>query len=174
MGNNLNVLLNGKVIAALARKHNFCFYGENHLPDEDEIDKTLSDTRQNIVSTLVGYATWLSTQEEPLTESIDDIVSSVKDLLETFEDEVIVAGRNWVLQDLQDQITNDIEVIDEYELERRRNAKAKHFEELHKKFAKVDWDAVEDQTGNVDLSYDEDDEPKCGSIKIGDKVTKGW
>jgi len=48
MGNNLNVLLNDKVIAALARKHNFCFYGDSHLPDEDEIEKTLSDTRQHL------------------------------------------------------------------------------------------------------------------------------
>ena len=167
MGNNLNVLLNDKVIAALARKHNFCFYGENHLPDEDEIDKTLSDTRQHITSTLVGYATWLATQENPLTENIDDIVSSVKDLIELFEYEVMVAGRNWVLQDLQDQYQFDdegfcgdrpnfIEVLDDYELHKRREDKKKYFENLREKIDKVNWDAVEDQTGEVDLDFEKD------------------
>jgi len=177
MGNNLNVLLNDKVIAALARKHNFCFYGENHLPDEDEIDKTLSDTRQHITSTLVGYATWLATQENPLTENIDDIVSSVKDLIELFEYEVMVAGRNWVLQDLQDQYQFDdegfcgdrpnfIEVLDDYELYKRQQDKKKHFEDLRKRIltykaitkAEEDgvYDAVEHQTGEVDLDFEKD------------------
>ena len=177
MGNNLNVLLNDKVIAALARKHNFCFYGENHLPDEDEIDKTLSDTRQHITSTLVGYATWLATQENPLTENIDDIVSSVKDLIELFEYEVMVAGRNWVLQDLQDQYQFDdegfcgdrpnfIEVLDDYELYKRQQDKKKHFKDLRKRIltykaitkAEEDgvYDAVEHQTGEVDLDFEKD------------------
>ena len=149
MGNNLNVLINGKVVAALARKHNFCFYGEHCLPTEEEIEKTLSDTRQHITSTLVGYATWLATQEKPCTEQIDDIVSSVKDLIEVFEHEVMVAGRNWVLRDLQDQVDVDegfcgdrpnfIEVIDDEELYKRQEQdkkdselKAKYFEDLRK------------------------------------------
>lgn len=174
MGNNLSVLLNGKVIAALARKHNFCFYGENHLPDEDEIDKTLSDTRQHITSTLVGYATWLATQENPLTESIDDIVTSIKDLIELFEYEVMVAGRNWVLQDLQDQVDVDegfcgdrpnfIEVIDDNELYKRQQEQEKkesYYSKLRKQLlinkaiadAEKDgvYDAIEHQTSEVDL-----------------------
>jgi len=186
MGNNLSVLINGKVVAALARKHNFCFYGENHLPDEDEIDKTLSDTRQHITSTLVGYATWLATQKNPLTENIDDIVSSVKDLIEVFEHEVMVAGRNWVLRDLQDQVDVDegfcgdrpnfIEVIDDNELYRRQEIdkkydedKLRYFENLRNNLEKntlqeaIDaqhplefWDE-EALKDELDLLLDEDD-----------------
>jgi len=186
MGNNLNVLLNGKVIAALARKHNFCFYGDSTLPDEEEIYKTLSDTRQHIVSTLVGYATYLATQEvdKPITEHIDDISTSIKDLLDNFEYEAMVAGRNWVLQDLQDQYQfedegfcgerpNFIEVIDDSELYRRQEQKKKddlakktYFEKLRKQLlinkaiadAEKDgtYDAVEDQTGEVDLDFEKD------------------
>ena len=193
MGNNLVVLYKEKVIAELARKHNFTFYGDNHLPTEDEIIDTLNNTRKHVIATVVAYSTWLASQEKgsSIAEKIDDIVRSVKEMLNLFEDEVVVAARNWVLQDLQDQITDDIEVIDEYELERRRTAKAKYYEDLHLKIEKVNWDAVEDQTGEVDLSYDEDDddfdedtlvgpkweepeEGKCGSIKIGEKLTKGW
>jgi hypothetical protein len=168
MGNNLSVLLNGKVIAALARKHNFCFYGDNCLPTEDEIEKKLNNSRQHIISTLVGYATWLATQENPLTENIDDIVSSVKDLIELFEYDVMVAGRNWALQDLQYQLEEDIEVVDDNELYRRQEqdkkddlAKKSYFNKLRKQLLidkaiadaenKGVYDAVEHQTGEVDL-----------------------
>ena len=168
MGNNLSVLLNGKVIAALARKHNFCFYGDNCLPTEDEIEKKLNNSRQHIISTLVGYATWLAAQKNPLTENIDDIVSSVKDLIEMFEYDVMVAGRNWALQDLQYQLEEDIEVVDDNELYRRQEqdkkddlAKKSYFNKLRKQLLidkaiadaenKGVYDAVEHQTGEVDL-----------------------
>jgi len=168
MGNNLSVLLNGKVIAALARKHNFCFYGDNCLPTEDEIEKKLNNSRQHIISTLVGYATWLAAQKNPLTENIDDIVSSVKDLIELFEYDVMVAGRNWALQDLQYQLEEDIEVVDDNELYRRQEqdkkddlAKKSYFNKLRKQLLidkaiadaenKGVYDAVEHQTGEVDL-----------------------
>jgi len=152
MGNNLNVLYKGKLIGALARKHNFTFYGSDCLPTKDEIDKELSDSRKHIESTLVGYTAWLAAQDEDanLTEHIDDIVTSIKDLLDSFEYDISVAARNWVLEDLADQydddgcISDDIEVVDDYEMEKRIKqgekeckAKAEYFEDLHQRIDKV-------------------------------------
>ena len=145
----------------------------------DEIEKKLNNSRQHIISTLVGYATWLAAQENPLTENIDDIVSSVKDLIELFEYDVMVAGRNWVIQDMQDQVNIDdgfcgerpnyIEVIDDSELYKRQEEdkkKKKYFEKLRKQLlinkaiadAEKDgvYDAVEGQTGMVDLDFEKD------------------
>lgn len=228
MGNNLNVLYKGKLIAGLARKHYFTFYGDYDLPTEDEVEKEVNNSRKHIESTIVGYAAWLAAQDEGtnLTEYMDDIVTSIKDLLDNFEYDVSIAARNWVIRDLvqydEDGISNDIEVIDDNELYRREQqeekfveAKKQMYADLHKKLEKVNWDAVEDQTGEVDLDFEKDacdpleavdivslaqkdaktenegledwdkdtlvgpeweepDENKCGSIKIGEKVTKGW
>lgn len=171
MGNNLSVLHKGKLIACLARKHNFTFYGNDSLPTKEEIDEELSDSRKHIQSTLIGYAAWLSAQDEDanLTEHIDDIVTSIKDLLDNFEYDVSVAARNWVLEDLVDQydddgqISNDIEVVDDFEMEKRIKqdekdaaAKIKYFEDLRDKLEKMDFDAVEHQTSEVDLDFEKD------------------
>ena len=98
-------------------------------------------------------------------------------MIELFEYEVMVAGRNWVLQDLQDQYQFDdegfcgdrpnfIEVLDDYELYKRQQDKKKHFEDLRKRIltykaitkAEEDgvYDAVEHQTGEVDLDFEKD------------------
>lgn len=165
MGNNLNVLHNGKVIGALVRKHYFTFNGDNELPTEDEIVKTLCDSRKHIESTIVAYTAWLAAQdgEKDLTEHIDDIVTSIKDLLDGFEYDVEIAARNWVLQDLQDQVDSDIEVIDDGELYRRElqdekdaASKLKYYEDLRDKIEKINWDAVEHQTSEVDLDFEKD------------------
>lgn len=171
MGNNLNVLHKGKLIGSLARKYHFTFYGSDCLPSKDEIDEELSDSRKHIESTLVGYAAWLAAQEEDanLTEHMDDIVTSIRDLLNGFEHDVSVAARNWVLKDLVEQydddghICDDIEVVDDFEMEKRINqdekdaaAKIKYFEDLRDRIEKVNWDAVEHQTSEVDLDFEKD------------------
>lgn len=166
MGNDLYVMVNGERVANIGRKYSYTFYGGNNdLPTEEEIDKHLADTRQHIVSTITGYAMWLATQEEkPLTEHVDDIVSSVNDLIEVFEHEVQIAGRNFTLGQMTDEFNEEnVEVIDDGELERRRQleekydkAKKEMYADLHKKIEKVNWDAVEDQTGEVDLDFEKD------------------
>jgi len=173
MGNNLNVLHKGKLIGSLARKHNFTFYGNDCLPTKEEIDEELSDSRKHIESTLIGYAAWLSAQDEDanLTEHIDDIVTSIKDLINNFEYDVSVAARNWVLEDLTEQydddghICDDIEVVDDFEMEKRikqdeKDAalKIKYFEDLRDKLEKIDFDEVEHQTSGVDLDWECDNE----------------
>jgi len=167
MGNNLNLMYKGKVIAGLVRKHYFTFYGDQELPTEDVVDEHMADSRQHIVSTLVSYASWLAAQDqedELLTENMDDIVSSIKDLIEIFEYDVSVAARNSLLVDIQDQyddegnVSNDIEVVDDMEVDRRYEEKKKKAECMRK-------------LRECCLKQQEE---KCGSIKIGEKVTKGW
>ena len=160
MGNDLYVIVNGENVANIGRKHNYTFYGEQELPTEEEIEKTLADTRQHIASTITSYAMCLACKEEtPPTEFIDDIVTSVKDLLDLFEYEILVAGRNFTIGQLTDEFGEEnVEVIDDGELERRRQleekfvkAKKEFFADLRERIKKVNWDAVEDQTGEVDL-----------------------
>ena len=99
-----------------------------------------------------------------VSSATDDIVSSIKELLDVFEHEVEIAGRNFTIGQLTDEFNEeDIEVIDDGELEKRRKleegftkAKKKMFEDLHLKLAKVNWDAVEHQTGMVDLEFEKD------------------
>ncbi len=172
MGTDLNVLYKGKNIGSIGRKNNFTFYGDSDLPDEDECHLRLDDARKHVVSTITGYASWLAAQDEgvPLTEHMDDIVSSIKDLLEYFEYEIDIASKNQLLRELTLQLDEDgnltdevIEIVDDLEVDRRElqekkehKAKAKYFEDLHQRIDKVNWDAVEHQTGNVDLDFEKD------------------
>ncbi len=194
MGTNLNILYKGKVIAGLVRKHYFTFYGDQQLPTEDVADEHIANSRQHIVSTLVSYASWLASQDQDkmLTENMDDIVSSIKDLIEIFEYDVSVAAKNSLLRDIVDQYddegnpSDDLEVVDDMEVDRRdedKKKKQKYMENLRNQM-------IKDGTDDSDLEYEdgwddwdedtlvgkewEEPEDKCGSIKIGEKATKGW
>ena len=141
MGNNLSLMYKNKVIAGLARKHYLTFYGDYELPTEDVVAEHMADSRQHIIATLVSYASWLAAQDqedELLTENMDDIVSSIKDLIEIFEYDVSVAAKNWLLSDIMDQyddegnILNDLEIVDDMEIDRREEEKKKKAECMKK------------------------------------------
>ena len=73
MGNDLNVVYKGKVIASLGRKHNYTLDGESNLPTKEEIKYGIKSTREHIISTLCVYAGVLAGKSDDIRSIVSQI-----------------------------------------------------------------------------------------------------
>lgn len=114
MGNDLNLVHDGKQIANLGRKHDYMLYGSNEFPSKKEIEAELNRVKIEIFKAMVIII--VSDKKEDAYEAVDDF----EDILERYEELSYLAGKVSVISDLVDEFNeNDIEILDDYEMEKK-------------------------------------------------------
>jgi len=121
MGNDLNLVFQGKVIASLGRKHLYTFCGGYDVLTKDQIIESLNLQRRYLIETMVAYSAYLLTKDgEDVTDELDYLIEKVEVRIDTFEEMVMVAGRMFVLNQLIDEFNEeDLEILDDYEYEKK-------------------------------------------------------
>ncbi len=118
MGNDLNVVYKGKVIASLGRKHNYTLDGESNLPTKEEIKYGIKSTREHIISTLCVYAGVLAGKSDDIESIVSQIEEDIVDIVDYFEEKCIISGRNEVIREITDPFNEGVEVLDDFEREK--------------------------------------------------------
>jgi len=120
MGNDLSIIYKGETIANIGRKHLYTFWGNDPIPTEEEIKESLDMQRNYLVECMVAYSTYLLTKDEnDVTEELDYLIDKVRARIDVFEELVMVAGRVHALRQIDDPFNEDVEILDDFEGEKR-------------------------------------------------------